>query len=262
MNKFLTFNGTQPIYLGDIDFMQNAAEQVQNLLVRSLLDAVGATPNAILQGVSFSYPSAGTIAWTAGIVSIGGEILPIAAGTVSAASVNELYFHVSSVLSGTRTFKDGLSHDCYSTRVAIIDATSEDGVAVSSTPRLHHRPEDVTLTSDIASGGYITAGQLRRRNELWFLDMAFELPEGTNVIGGTLQFRGAEGVTQEIFDSIADAYFPCMIFVDGTSTYAHASCYVTKNAADLTITVTIQYATSITLASDGIGRLRTMIYPA
>lgn len=174
MNKYLTFAGTQPVYLGDIDFIQNASSQVQNLLLRALLNSASGTANSILQGVEFSTPSAGTIAWTAGVVALGGEVLPIEAGSLTGGatpiSISDLFFHVSSTLSGSRTFKDGTSHDCFDTRVAVINTTSSGGVAVSSVERFH-KPSDDAVYVGTPSAGSISAGKLYRKSGMWVLDV-------------------------------------------------------------------------------------------
>ena len=121
MNKFLTFAGQQPLYLGDIDFMQDAvAGALKNLVVALTGSSEG---NAILSGVEVSY-SAGTLSWTAGIVSVAGEILPIAAGDMAGSESSDLYVKIVSELSGERTFKDGQSHECWEKRSATLTTSS------------------------------------------------------------------------------------------------------------------------------------------
>ena len=121
MNRLLTFAGQQPLYLGDIDFMQDAVlEAMKNLVVALTGNAEG---NAILSGVEISY-SAGTLSWTAGIVSVAGEILPIAAGDMAGSESSELYVKIVSELSGDRTFKDGQSHKCWEKRSATLSTGS------------------------------------------------------------------------------------------------------------------------------------------
>ena len=161
MNKLLTFPGTMPVYLGDLDFMQAAAKASIGQLAQALMGSGNASQNAILQGVTFSISNS-QISFTSGVVVIAGEVLPVAAGVVSASAVSDLYFHVQSSLSGTRTFKDGQSHDCYDIRSAILNTTSSGGVAVSSMPRFQNILNyDYTFVS---CTGFVASGRLARRN--------------------------------------------------------------------------------------------------
>lgn len=130
MNKFLTFPGKQPVYLGDIDFMQTACGQAFANLLKNITGRSDA--NGILHGCVISY--ANNIAnWTDGVVSLGGEILPIEAGYANA--LDGLYFDIVSSSSGTRTFGDGESHDCWETRSAVITDTVTD-YPLASVPRI------------------------------------------------------------------------------------------------------------------------------
>ncbi len=214
MNKYLTFAGTQPVYLGDIDFIQNASSQVQNLLLRALLNSASGTANSILQGVEFSTPSAGTIAWTAGVVALGGEVLPVAAGSISASGIDELYFHVSSTLSGSRTFKDGQSHDCFETRVAEISKTSSGGVAVSSVERFH-KPSDDTVYVGVPTG-YTQACKLYRRAGMWVLSVDMSVASaGVQDIGLATFF-----LSPEHFSTIRAQDFFVQVVLNNAGSYA------------------------------------------
>lgn len=122
MDKFLTYPGKQPVYLGDIDFMQTAARTALQNLMKAYTGRSDA--NAILYGVDITYAN-NAITWTAGVVSIGGEILPIAAGTVGG-ETGPGYFSIISVSGGPRTFGDGNQHDCWETRSATITKTTTD----------------------------------------------------------------------------------------------------------------------------------------
>ena len=161
MNKFLTYAGKQPVYLGDINFMQDAVGATFAQLLRGVLNSSDNSMNAILQGCVLTH-SGGTTSWTAGVVVLGGEVLPIQAGSVSG-NINSLYFHVSSSLSGQRTFGDGSSHECFETRSAIINATSAGGVAVAGINRLN----DEVVYYNTSSEGIADSGSLKRKNGLW-----------------------------------------------------------------------------------------------
>ena len=193
MNKLLTFSGAQPIYLGDIDFLQDASAQMETCLARALMGDGSNTLNAILQGVEFSYGS-GLISWTAGVVVLNGEILPIAAGSISGAQGDLIYFHVSSVLSGNRIFKDGESHQCWDTRTATISKTAQGGIPVSSTPR------------------YITNASLIRKNGLYFIDLQLTLP--STVEAGSLGTVDFDGLSASDISAITNVPFYQLMFIE------------------------------------------------
>ena len=121
MDKFLTYPGKQPVYLGDINFMQAAARDAFENLMKAYTGLSAA--NAILYGVELTY-ALNTVSWTAGVVCIAGEILPISAGMTSAAG--PYYFDIVSVAGGQRTFGDGATHSCWEERSATITAAETD----------------------------------------------------------------------------------------------------------------------------------------
>lgn len=131
MNKFLTFPGKQPVYLGDIDFMQTAVGQAFSNLLKNITGRSDA--NGILHGVVISFLN-NSATWTAGVVSLGGEILPVDAGTIGGITTG-LYFDIVSTSSGSRTFGDGVSHDCWETRKATLTTTATD-YPLASVPRI------------------------------------------------------------------------------------------------------------------------------
>lgn len=123
MDKFLTFPGQQPIYLGDIDFMQTAVgKALKNLLISYTGNADG---SAILAGVELSVDGA-DISWTEGVVAIEGDILPVAAGTITGGASSTLYFNVVATLSGSRTMKDGTVRQCWQTKSAVVTTEATD----------------------------------------------------------------------------------------------------------------------------------------
>lgn len=181
MNKFLTFSGTQPVYLGDIDFMQNAASAAFKQLLRGILNSPSDDGmNAIIQGVELSY-NGNAWSWTEGVVVLAGELLPIEAGTISDIGyTRNLYLHVRSTLSGTRTFKNGQSHDCYETRDAIINTTFSGGVNVKAIARLQKTDDEVYddsyyITGTGSSRIVDSSPRLIFKSGLWFLDIEFSI---------------------------------------------------------------------------------------
>jgi len=133
MDKYLTYPGKQPVYLGDVDFLQTSVAGAMKELLRAYIgDNSG---NAILLGCEFSYAH-NQISWTSGIVAINGEVLAIQAGTLSGEGTN--YFEVISSLGGARTFGDGQQHDCFEYRQATISKTNT-GYGVATFPRIASR---------------------------------------------------------------------------------------------------------------------------
>lgn len=121
MDKFLTYPGKQPVYLGDINFMQSAARDAFQNLMKAYTGRADA--NAILYGVDITYAQ-NIISWTAGVVCIAGEILPIEAGTSSAGS--PYYFDIVSTAGGQRTMGDGTTKSCWEERAATITSSVTD----------------------------------------------------------------------------------------------------------------------------------------
>ena len=105
MNKFLTFPGIQPIYLGDIDFLQ---ESVRESFVQLLRGLTGQDkPRCILQRAT---------AEADGIICLDGEIMPYKAYT--GGFIGNYDYKVVSAYDGSRVFKNGETHACYETRYA------------------------------------------------------------------------------------------------------------------------------------------------
>lgn len=198
------------MYLGDIDFMQDAGAQMATCLARALMGDGSNTLNAIIQGVEFSYGSG--ISWTAGVVVLNGEILPIAAGSISGAQGDLIYFHVNSVLSGNRTFKDGESHQCWDTRTATISKTAQGGVPVSSVPR--YTRDDYDKWNGNITSDYITNASLIRKNGLYFIDLQLTLP--ATVEAGSLGTVDFDGLSASDISAITNVPFYQLMFIEAT----------------------------------------------
>lgn len=176
MDKFLTFPGTQPVYLGDVDFMQASAANTFKQLARALMNSGSNSFNAILQGVEITR-NGDNVTFSPGIVVINAEILPFEGATLT--SSPSYYFHVASTLSGERTFKNGESHDCYETRKAVINTTSLGGIEVDSCERLHQSVEVTTAPSD--RSGFIGGASLFVRANVCYMEFDYTATPG----GGT-----------------------------------------------------------------------------
>lgn len=189
MNKFLTFAGVQPVYLGDIDFMQNAASDIFSQLAGALMNQAPENLNAVLYGVEITYPAEFQAAWTGGAVVLNGEILKVLPGSITSSTSRApfLYFHVLSSLSGERTFKDGVSRECYETRTATLTESSEGGVYERTVQRLHVN-QDIDYdafwkTSDV------TSCKLLKRGGLFFLDFVASIQEGQTTFDARMKFE-------------------------------------------------------------------------
>ena len=138
MDRFLTFEGEQPIFLDDFNFMQDAVKDTIRNVVQTMMHSNEAT--CILSGCELAYNDNGTTSWTDGIVMLEGEILPIKAGTVNVNANNDepLYFNIieSYAPNGERTFKNGTRHNCYQLRTATISGDSNGGYYIFEIPRL------------------------------------------------------------------------------------------------------------------------------
>jgi hypothetical protein len=190
MNKFLTFAGVQPVYLGDIDFMQNAASDIFSQLAGALMNQAPENLNAVLYGVEITRPAEFQVAWTGGAVVLNGEILKVLPGSLTSSTSRSpsLYFHVFSSLSGERTFKDGVSRECYDTRTATLNETSTGGVAESTVKRLHAEKnmdyDAFWKTSDVMSC------KLLQRGGLFFLDFVASFQEeGQTTFDARMKFQ-------------------------------------------------------------------------
>lgn len=245
MNKLLTYAGVMPVFLGDINFMQNAAADAFKQLARALMNSGSDSVNAILQGVEINTPGGQEVGWSAGIVVLNGEILPVAAGAATAQGESDLYFHVNSVLSGERTFKDGNSHDCYDTRTAVINTDSTDGIVFSSLERLH---EEVVVDDHVYAGemvGRVTSGNLIRKSGLWLMDVDISLPNDYSAYGGI----GAVvfDLSAAHFDQIESAQFIVnLILYNETDGYQAQllKCTITKSSTlgSTDVTIAFEYA--------------------
>lgn len=176
MDKFLTFEGLQPIWLGDFDFMQEAAGSA----LKNLAKAVARYDSAILYGCEVTMSGSVQVteyAWTDGIVVLDGEILPIKAGSISIRFPNlpNLYFHIQSSYpqEGERIFKDGQSHNCYEKREAVLTSLMSKWKYSSEFPRLDIGEKTLaTFVSD--ADGVSMSGKITKRNGAYYIAVSFK----------------------------------------------------------------------------------------
>lgn len=265
MNRLLTYAGQQPIYLGDIDFLQDSAESMLTCLARALMNQGSDSLNAILQGVILSQLTQSHISWTAGVVVINGEILPIPAGTVRGTlGTTPLYFHVEEEQTGTRTFKDGEEHACWATRTATITAESSEGVAVSGVTRLHVESDDATYEGTSASAN-ITSAKLMKKDGLWYIDAHLSLASGSYTNIGSVSFNilnsahGAE-LSQKHFYMPLILELATRVGETVTVTVNILPVYVSFNEySGVGITMTLSFNATAPTSAGGGGDLKTLL---
>lgn len=103
MNKFLTFPGMQPVYLGDIDFLQQA---VRDTFLQLLVGLTGkSNPSCILKKAT---------ATEDGVICLEGEIMPYKA--YAGTELVPKAYRVMTSYSGARVFKNGETHECHEMR--------------------------------------------------------------------------------------------------------------------------------------------------
>ena len=132
MNKFLTFQGQQPLYLGDIDFASAAVRNAFAQLLSGLINSDSA--NAIIYGVNETRSSGSTV-FSAGVVCLDGEILPVEQTELSGDVTGNVYLRIKSVYGGTREFVGGDTHDCWETRTVEVTRDETD-YPLYSIPRI------------------------------------------------------------------------------------------------------------------------------
>lgn len=106
MNRLLTFPGLQPIYLGDIDFLQDSVKESFVQLLRGLTGEY--EPSCVLVNAT---------AEKDGVICLNGEIMPLKALDTSG-GFGTIGYRIESTFSGRRKFKNAAEHDCHEIRYA------------------------------------------------------------------------------------------------------------------------------------------------
>ena len=237
MNKLLTYQGAQPVYLGDIDFMQDAAGAGFLMLAKAFTGESGDTQNAILQGVEITRVSSTQTHVSAGVVLLNGELLPVEEATINVSWRAPLYFHVDSVLSSERTFKDGSSHKCHDTRSAYVNGASSDGIALAYVPRIAHLLENHVYEASAVSGN-ATEGKLIIKNGIWFMDIELDIPQ--DFTSPTLGSASFSGISFEHMNSLEEITFaaPAVLLLTAFRGYVLAA-QIAKDAGSNTVSITL-----------------------
>ena len=131
MDRFLTFEGRQPIWLDDFNFMQDAVESDFKKLVDSLLEALDydGSSAVILSGCKPSSEYTATTTYTEGVIYSNGKLLKVKQSIVSNRNNppgSRLTFTVRKEYdtAGDRTMIDsGEEKSCYEKPVATLTRT-------------------------------------------------------------------------------------------------------------------------------------------
>lgn len=161
MNKLLTFQGEQPIYLGDLDFMQEAVRQS---FLQLLVGLTGlSSPSCILKKATDQED---------GVICLEGEIMPYKkyAGT----SGGSYAYSVVSSYGGSRVFRNGETHECHETRYAQESATIGGKIMPTLDELLLTRVAVQRFTEVASRGVYIKHSVL---GNLDTVDVAIEFPD-------------------------------------------------------------------------------------
>lgn len=132
MDRFLIFEGRQPIWLDDFNFMQDAVESDIKKLVDSLLEELDydGTSAVILSGCKASSEYTATSTYTEGVIYSNGKLLKVKQSSVSNRNNlpgSYLTFTVSKEYdtAGDRTMIDsGEEKSCYEKPVAVLTRTN------------------------------------------------------------------------------------------------------------------------------------------
>lgn len=151
MNNFKTFEGQLPIWLGDIDFMNESVKLAMQDLMKGLFDSDN--PNIILSGVELKD---GT--YTDGIVCLGGEILPFEATTWDKTTQGIPYMTVKTAVGGSRRTKSGVAVDCYEYRTAVLAA---EGIVRVDDMSIYNRVV-IIEKENVVHASIVKRGNLRR----------------------------------------------------------------------------------------------------
>lgn len=126
MNKLLINEGGQPLYLDDLDFMQEAFTET----LKGVISAINTYGNVILSGCEVTLSASGesTIySWDKGYVAIDGEVFQVEKGSFSGANDATLYWKVISTEAQKEIFENSSEHNIYRYRKVVLTDTVEEG---------------------------------------------------------------------------------------------------------------------------------------
>jgi hypothetical protein len=192
MNRFLTHTGRQPIWLDDLDFIQESFADEIKKLVQGL---VGMTNDAvILTGCNVTQNEDGTYTVSEGVIYLKGEILRLSEGVYAQIGPLRIREDVSYDSNGDRILQDsGDEVSCYRCNKAMLsmpkmlNGKPDTSPSFSSCIRLDDiissKVKTVVLhenTIDVADGdaGKVISTKFHvkiyRKNESYYCDISFD----------------------------------------------------------------------------------------
>lgn len=243
MDKFLTFPGVQPVYLNDIDFMQESVRESFRQLLQGLTGQD--SPNCILVQPTASKD---------GVICIEGEIMPYKyySGPVSGA----LCLQIETAYSGFRTFKDGSTRNCYESRYVVGYNGSINGEKYCA--------RAFPLFSDLILKGTPTEvqhGLNRKENDGVIVEVNWANIGDLYHLEGHVSILADQNYTVIIEDMVVGMsgamaarpikYFPMVVNISGVLQVIPAKMLIIYNTAGsctVTITINSTYLTTETTA--------------
>lgn len=126
MDRFITYDGQLPIYLEDIDFLQDNNSGAIRLLLHSIIGEQYKDTAVILDGVLPWWTPLTKSKWKdKGLVALNGEILPFEGENQENLANDALYFDIKEAYlpEGDRATSSGMDVHCWQKRTAVITST-------------------------------------------------------------------------------------------------------------------------------------------
>lgn len=127
MNKYLIYEGGQPVYLNDLDFLQNSFADT----VKGLCSALKfGEKNILMNDPVSTAESGGNTTYTialGGYVAIGDEVYPIQAGSLTVPTSQPVYFVVVSEKYQAETLSNNMEVQVYERRYVKLSGTYAEG---------------------------------------------------------------------------------------------------------------------------------------
>lgn len=134
MNNFLIYEGNQPVYLDDLQFINQATADSLTGIIKSILQS---DSTVILYGCLITQLGVGSgqteFICSAGYISVSGTIYEVKSGTVRAASEANLYWEIVTEKDGLRRLGNGTEEYVYEKKYIRLSTTGSIPVSQSNT---------------------------------------------------------------------------------------------------------------------------------
>ena len=160
MNKFLTFKGEQPVYLGDIDFMQDNSRAAILYVLKGITGENN--PTCVVYGCEKTETGC-----AGGVVCLSGELYAVEPSSLT----GDVYLKTATSYAGSRLMKSGEYRECY--EINSVAYTSEmTDYELSALPRL----EDLLsrgLLVGVEQTGAVSALKVVKRGSMFSVNGLF-----------------------------------------------------------------------------------------